>query len=349
MIGTFETGPSYACEQNGGYGFSDTPIGDSLYSPMVSWKINSNAIFLNQDCWLGINGANPTYSGQNYINFVKNQVASMEKYGIIPVLVFGEGAPGSQQPNWGATDTGEAPMPDNDHMPLAVQQLANTFKNDPNVIFRLYEEPWPNNTGTDLTTWKCWSKGDVQYDASGSLTPISQNQNCNETYNGTPYKSVGMQSLLNIIRGTGATNIVQVPGVAFANMLACSATGDPNQCGFLDSTDGVRVNDTLNPAQLMADTDNYPDAGQYCGDLTCLNGSYDKVRQVMPLDIGEAGVFGANNNSFPLIQQFINQYDTWGQSYYGSQWESWANMISDYNGTPAAGWGVWLHSHITGQ
>ncbi len=286
LHGTDVSGSSYACEQEGGYGFSDTPSGSSLFGPMVSndggslsknWTINSVTIGINQDCWLGINGVSSTYSGQNYINWVKAQVTSAESYGIYPVIGFFVGEPGTDTPNWSSTGNGNAPMPDNDHVPLVWEEMANTFKNDPNVIFRLYEEPWPESTGTNLATWQCWSQGDVQYGTSSdntpptAPTPVSSTEHCNplnKDANGTAYSSVGMQSLINIIRGTGASNIIQVPGVAFANMLSCTNTESPTSCGFLDSADGVRVTDPLtstNPSlgsQLMADTDNYPDMGQ---------------------------------------------------------------------------------------
>ena len=130
---------------------------------MASWHINSVTLGINQDCWLGINGVKAQYGGQNYINWVKAQVTSMENYGIYPVIGFFVGEPGTDTPNWYSTGNGNAPMPDNDHVPLAWEEIANTFKSDPNVIFRLYEEPWPESTGTGLATWQCWSQGDVQY------------------------------------------------------------------------------------------------------------------------------------------------------------------------------------------
>jgi hypothetical protein len=381
LHGTDVSGSSYACESSGGYGFSDTPTGNSLYSAMVgndggslskNWTINSVTLGINQDCWLGINGVKAQYSGQNYINYVKSEVTSMESYGIYPVITFFVGEPGTDTPNWSSTGNGNAPMPDNDHVPLVWEEMANTFKSDPDVIFRLYEEPWPESTGTNLATWQCWSQGDVQYGTGSDSTlpgtwqsspgtqtapsSTSSTEHCNplnKDSQGTAYSSVGMQSLVNIIRGTGAQNIIQIPGVAFANMLSCTSTESPTSCGFLDSADGVRVNDPLSSsdpslgAQLVADTDNYPDQGQDCGSLTCVTDTYGPVEQVMPIDMGEAGVEN-NSDAFPLIEQFIDQYDTWHQSYYGSQWESWADLITNYNGTPDSGWGTWYYDHITG-
>ncbi len=363
LHGTFITGSSYACEQNGGYGFSDTPIGDSLYAPMEVWKMNSFELLLNQDCWLGINGVPAAYSGQNYIDFVKAQVASMEKYGIYPVLVFGEGAPGTDTPNWYATDAGEEEMPNSSHFPLLFEELATEFKNDPNVILKLYEEPYPNYSN-DLSTWKCWSQGDVQYSTSSDSslpagwesspgtqkapTPTSSSSHCDLTDDaGHAYTAVGMQSLINVIRGTGATNVIQVPGVNFSNALSCTNSTSPTSCGFLDSADGVKVNDTLASPQLMADTDNYPGNGQFCDNLACVTTTYDPVAAVMPIDMGEIGPELSSPYSYSVGEQFIDHYDSLGQSYYGSQWETWSGMINDYNGTPGSGWGQWFHDHIT--
>lgn len=388
LIGTEESGSAYACEQNGGYGFTDTQTGNAMYGPMTSndggalpakWPINSFALGLNQDCWLGINGVPAKYSGQNYINFVKAEVTSMEAHDIYPVIYLSVGEPGTDTPNWSSTGNGNAPMPDADHVPLLWQEVANEFKSDPDVIFRLYEEPWPEFDGSVNAAWQCWSQGDVQFGtgsdnalpsgwesspgAQVGPTSTSSNQGCNpldSDGNGHTYSAVGFQSLMNIVRGTGATNIVQVPGIAFANALTCTNSGDPTTCGFLQP--GVKVTDplaTTNPglgSQMMADTDNYPDTGQFVNSVTSVQDTYGPVERVMPIDMGEAGVVG-NPASFPLIQGFVGQYDAWGQSYYLSQWETWANLISDYNGTPdtACGhaapggcWGSWIYDELTG-
>lgn len=369
LIGTEISGSTYACEQNGGYGFSDTPTGSALYAPMGAWHINSFMLSLNQDCWLGINGVPAKYSGQNYINFVKVQVAAMEADHIYPVLTAQVGEPGTDQPNWYSTGNGNAPMPDANHYPLWWEEIASEFKSDPNVIFRLYEEPWPDFYGSVSQAWACWSKGDVQYGTTGDSTlpagwesspgaqtpPASTGSltGCGgagypeqSDGSGHTYQAVGMQSLVNIIRGTGAQNIIQVPGIAFANALTCTNTGNPNTCGFL--APGTKVTDPEQPAQLMADTDNYPDSGQFMNSLATVQDAYGPVEQAMPVDMGEAGVEG-NPNSFPLIQAFVSQFDTWGQSYYLSQWETWANLISNYtSGAPTGSgtWGAWAFAHV---
>jgi hypothetical protein len=352
LHGALRNGPEYACQQ--GWGLTDGPTGDAEFAPMASWKINSVYLGLDEQCWLGVNGVPAQYAGQNYINFVKAEVASAESHGIYPVVGLFTGDPGTDTPNWNDGSNGQPPLADNDHTPLFWEELANTFKGDPNVIFRLEEEPH-NNSGwwPTLSDWQCWSQGDVQYAPSGDQTPPTPPTpsgsvpHCSlKDAAGHAYQAVGMQSMINIIRGTGATNVIQVPGEAYANVYSCSATTSPVQCGFLDSADGVKVSDTLNPPQLGADTDNYPDVGQDCQSTSCFDATYAPVAAVMPIDSGETGVIGNGSNGFPLEQAYLNWMDSHHQSYYGSAWDTWSNLITDYNGTPKSPFGTYFHDHL---
>lgn len=114
------------------------------------------------------------------------------------------------------------PMPDADHAPTFWTQVANAYKSYSNVIFDLHNEPFPdNNQGvlmnyllffmtpitsslflsiSDTTTaWTCWRDG------------------CWVSEQG--YQAVGMTSLLNTVRQTGATNVVMLGGVCYSNAL----------------------------------------------------------------------------------------------------------------------------------
>ena len=163
LRGVDRAGTEYMCAQ--GNGITDGPSGSSEFSPMMSWKINSVFIGLNEDCWLGINGVKSAYGGQNYINAIKAEVSAAEAAGLYPVVGFFWGDPGtelansSDDPNGG----GQPALPDNDHTPLFWEELADTFKSDPNVIFRLQEEPHPAGNSSGSSAWTCWSQGDVQY------------------------------------------------------------------------------------------------------------------------------------------------------------------------------------------
>jgi hypothetical protein len=155
-----------------------------------------------------------------------------------------------------------------------------------------------------------------------------------------------MQSLINIIRGTGAHNVIQVPGLAYANMLSCSPTGSPLTCGFLDSTDGVAVHDTLARPQLMADVDVYADGGQICSSVSCYATSYAPVATLMPLDAGEVGPNGSTDTS---TTAFLNWMDAHGASYYAWTWNTWGALISSDAGTPDAPWGSDFERRLMGS
>lgn len=372
LHGVDQAGSEYTCSH--GYGVFDNgaPYSASpsqlvqnqiaqernVMGAMASWHINSVFIGLNEDCWLGINGINHAYAGQGYIDAIKAAVTAAESHGIYPVIGFFWGDPGSEvsdgnDPNGG----GQPPMPDNDHTPLFWEEVADTFKGDSNVIFRLQEEPHPDQTGTSLAAWECWAKGDVQYD-TGSVrsygtapVPVSSASHCNEdaTNGSTHYATVGMQSLINVIRGTGATNVVQVPGLAWANMAACSPTGNPLACGMLDASGRIRPTDPAAASeggpQLMADFDMYPDQGQICDSPACYSATLAPVAAAMPVDLGEIGPNGSTDTQAKVLLTWM---DLQHQSYYAWAWDTWGGLVTDdATGAPAGPWGTDYKNHIT--
>jgi endoglucanase len=53
---------------------------------MKAWRINIVRIPLNEHCWLGINGVNAAYAGQNYINAIKGYVNIIRSAGLAVIL-----------------------------------------------------------------------------------------------------------------------------------------------------------------------------------------------------------------------------------------------------------------------
>ena len=194
LHGVNRSGTEYACIQ--GYGFSDEGPVDpqSVFDAMVPWKINAVRIPLNEDCWLGINGAPAAYSGANYQNAIKTLVAEAEADGIYPILELHWSAPGTTQA------TGQNPMPDADHSVTFWTQVASTFKGDGRVVFEPFNEPYPDGNQDTATAWSCWKNG------GGS---------CSEGYS-----VAGMQTLVTAIRNAGASNLVLLGGVEYSNSLS---------------------------------------------------------------------------------------------------------------------------------
>jgi endoglucanase len=328
MRGVNRSGSEYMCRTSAT--FFDGPNGtdDSAQTAaMKTWGINTVNIPFNESCWLGINGA--AYGGTNYQNTMKQYVASLEANGITPVLALFWTAPGTQLAG------GHGNMPDADHTPAMWQSIANTFKNDPYVVFRLDEEPHPGGGDTSLSAWDCWKNGDVQFSANGTLTPTSSVKHCNEGFN-----TVGMQSMINIIRGTGSTNVIQVPGIAWSGIFT----------HFMDSA--YRVSDTLSPAQLMAAGDMYP-IGNSCDtgcNVTTYNTIYAPIAAAMPYVAGELGpdINMASTNMGP-VDTLLTWLDQHNAGYMAWVWDNWGetdDLISAYPGTVKSPWGTDFKNHL---
>lgn len=362
LHGTDRSGTEYSCIQGNGF-FDGTGTSfsqeDQQISSMASWGMNAELIPVNEDCWLGINNAPAAYSNSSsspptpgcsatqcpYANALENLVQTDEANHIYPVISLFWLAPGTSQA------TGHIEMTDNSHAPLFWEEVANFFKNDPNVIFRLEQEP-SLGSGSE-SDWQCWSQGDVSYSTTSDNTPPTA-----PTSTGTPnkcqsqgltsYQTVGMQSLVNIVRGTGATNIIALSGLQYANMLSCDPGTSPSSCGMLDSATPP-VTDPLSPSQLAASVDVYPE-GNACGNqdnTSCYQATYQPVAQQMPLIAGETAE-GGSDSSTTYVDMFMNWMDANANGYFAWAWDPWANLISSYssNSTPSTTWGTDYYNHI---
>jgi len=184
LRGVDRSGTEYACVQ--GWGIFDGPSDATSIAAMKAWGINAVRVPLNEDCWLGINGVNPAYSGSNYRSAVAGYVQLLNAAGIYVILDLHWTAPGT------TLATGQVAMPDADHAPTFWTQVATAYKSNPAVILDMFNEPYPAN-------WRCWLDG---------------------TSCGLSYAVAGMQTLLNAIRATGAANVVMAGGLAWANDLS---------------------------------------------------------------------------------------------------------------------------------
>jgi len=127
--------------------------------------------------------------------------------------------------------------------------------------------------------------------------------------------------------------------VQYANMMACTTSGSPTSCGFLQP--GVRVTDTLSTPQLMADVDVYPDYNP-CNSTSCYSATYGPVIAQMPFEAGETGI----QSNTTKVDQFLSWMDTQNSGYYAWAWDTWAGLVSNYNGTAASPWGTDYKAHL---
>ena len=165
---------------------------------MKSWKINAVRLTLNEDCWLGVNGLPLGGNAAGYRRAVLDYVSLLRRNGlyVMPVVeVFG---PGTQR----ATEIDY--MPDRDHMPAFWRSVATTFKSDGGILFDPVTEvgmaDWNNPHPTPSGQWACWLHGCT----------------IDSMYEGAPrFQAAGLQSLVDTIRATGATQPIVLGGIDY--------------------------------------------------------------------------------------------------------------------------------------
>jgi Cellulase (glycosyl hydrolase family 5) len=292
LLGANRSGTEYACIQ--GWGIFDGPHDAASVAAMAAWHINAVRVPLNEDCWLDINGVSPAYGGATYQAAIQSYVNLLHQYGMYVILDLHWNAAGTAQA------TGQEVMADADHASAFWSSLAASFKSDPAVVFDLYNEPHD-------VTWSCW--------LNGCTSP--------------GWQTAGMQSLVNAVRATGATQPIMLGGLAWANDLSSWLANKP--------TDSAKA--------LVASFHNYN--FNLC-DSSCWNATVAPLAAQVPVVTGE---MGENDCAHGYIDQYMSWADAHGISYLGWTWDTWdcANgpaLISDYSGTPTA-FGIGLRNHLT--
>jgi hypothetical protein len=200
LHGVNHSGTEFACVQ--GWGMFDGPSDNAFAAAIRSWRANAVRVPLNEDCWLGINGVAPAYSGAAYQGAIRDYVNLLTQNGLYPILDLHWSAPGT------TLATGQSPMPDADHSATFWSQVAQTFKDNGAVIFDLFNEPWPDYQQDSVAAWTCWRDG-------GTCPSIA-------------YATVGMQALVDTVRATGAANVIALGGVSYSNALGSWLAYKPN-------------------------------------------------------------------------------------------------------------------------
>ncbi|TMC54777.1 MAG: hypothetical protein E6J20_02240 [Chloroflexi bacterium] len=185
LRGVNRSGAEYACQQ--GWGFFDGPSDDASIAAMAAWGINVVRVPFNEDCWLGINGINPSFAGANYQSAITGFVTRLRAHGLYVIL-------DNQFAGAGTTQASTIlPMADADHAPAMWTSVANAFKGDRGVIFDLYNEPH------DIS-WTCWANG---CQVTGGVNFVSA------------YQAAGMNSMVSAVRAAGATNVILMQGLSW--------------------------------------------------------------------------------------------------------------------------------------
>jgi fibronectin type 3 domain-containing protein len=189
LRGVDKSGTEYECL--GGPDIFDGPSDAASVTTLKTWAINIVRLPLNEDCWLGINGA--AVGGTAYQTAIINYVNLLTAGNIATILDLQWAAPGTTLSNQ------LTPMPDSDHAATFWASVANAFNSNRSVIFDLFNEPYPDSNQDSAAAWACLKNGG--------------------TCPGVSYPAASTQSLVNAIRVTGNSNIIMVPGVQYTNTL----------------------------------------------------------------------------------------------------------------------------------
>ncbi len=308
LLGVNHSGSEYTCLSSGIF---EGPDADAIATGILSWgNINAVRVPLNEDCWLGINGINSQYAGSNYQSAITAYVAKLHAHGLFTIVDLHWSGPGSFLAN------AQQPMADADHSVDFWKSVASAFKGDAMTVFDLYNEPYLDTSNAQTSDpWACWLNGCTVTQGRGG---VSGN-----------WQSAGMQTLLDAVRSTGATNVVMVGGLNFADDLTEWLTHVPN--------------DPLH--QVAAALHAY--AGGPCAVSSCWTSVLQPIAADYPIVTGELGEYDCGHS-------FLDGYMTWadktGVSYVPWTWNTWdcgsgPSLISDYSGT-ATGFGEGYEMHM---
>jgi endoglucanase len=184
LNGFNRTGTEWPCVH--GWGFIDGPSDDAAIDLMASWGPNTIRIPMNQQCWLGYGETTPEWTGENYRAFIEDWVTRITEAGMYAVLDLHWSSPGTEPAD------GQRLMADADNTPDFWASVAERFKDNPAVLYDLYNEPH------DISD-ACWRDGCTTSEG---------------------WEAAGMQDLIDAVRSTGATQPV---------IVTCNGWG--NGCG----------------------------------------------------------------------------------------------------------------------
>jgi len=189
---------------------------DTVRVAIKDWRANIIRFPLSQDRWFG---AAPEQhdQGDSYRALVQKVVDYCADNGCYALLDLHW----NDADQWGY-NIGQHVMPDTNSL-VFWKDCARTYRNNPAVLFDLYNEPHD-------TTWDIWKNGGQITEKAGvgarqgRFTPVT-------------YKTPGMQALLNTIRQTGARNMVVCGGLDWAYDLSGFLKGyqlsDPDGDGIV--------------------------------------------------------------------------------------------------------------------
>jgi hypothetical protein len=290
------------------------------WSELLAWKVNVVRLPMNEASWLGYSciddkdKSRDPDPGKNYRAAVIQTVAEANAVGIFVILDLQWSAPGNFCP------LGQNPMADADHSVEFWTSVAKTFKDNPAVLFDLFNEPF---LPASALGWDTWLNGGGQ---TNLYSPTKKSYT---------WRAAGVQSMIAAVRGTGAANVVLIGGVGYSNDLTGWSAHTPV--------------DPLN--QLAASWHVYSDNGYVdvaAGGTTQV--MLATVAASVPLIIAEVGDKNGPGTTGSFAASILRFADSKGYSYLAWTWNHWGqpanNLTLDAAGTPTLGFGIYFKQHL---
>jgi endoglucanase len=195
-------------------------LNSATFDVMVNnWNMNAVRIATGDYMWQKHWPGGPAA----YISTLQNAVAQANQSGLYVILSMHED-PAAGLPQSEPCGVG---MPSATPTSVALsywQTVAAAFKNNPMVMFDLYNEPHVAKLGTKLTEpdWQFWLKGGYIKDEVAGCS------------NAKSYQVLGLQTLVNAIRAQGANQIIIAEGLANSfQTFESSCPSGQTHCNFL--------------------------------------------------------------------------------------------------------------------
>lgn len=193
--------------------FSFTPDGSRLgvdtaaaadFARIREWGANTVRIELAQYFWV----PSSRFHEPRYAARVDRAVRLARDAGLYVILALQTSDRGD--PNYPGdpySTNMHQPMPDENHSVPFWRDIATRYRDDGGVLFELYSEPYPIGGTQGFSNWDMW--------LNGGLHPAD------EVYDElrAPFQAVGMQRLYEVVRETGADNLVILGGTSWGYYL----------------------------------------------------------------------------------------------------------------------------------
>lgn len=288
----------------------------SVRTAVEEWHANIVRLPLNQDRWFG-KAPGQSDGGRSYRALVHQLVGQTAADGAYILLDLHW----SDMDQWGQ-NIGQHLMPDQNSV-LFWKSMARAYRNRPNVLFDLYNEPHD-------VSWQIWREG-------GTVTEHDRRSGADRTY-----QAVGLQTLLDTVRKSGARNVVVAGGLDWAYDMS----------GILN---GFALSDPHGSGVIYANH-NYPFKGDTVAQWQA---KMEQATAKIPVIVSE---WGGGGQTPPRFRTQNPTGDNWVRHVLQIMeanhwnWIAWdlhpragPSLISDWSYSPTPYFGVWVKDALAGS